>query len=91
MISSRQDHFRRLDSQFFDAIFSDNLEKLLDLLFEGADINCVDEESGAIPLHFAAESGNVSMVKFLLKEGAKIDAKNQKFRKQGDKCPFFPY
>lgn len=50
---------------------SDCIEMIELLLQYNADINFkVDQQYGSSPLHCAAESGNIALVKFLLKKGA---------------------
>lgn len=50
-----------------------NVERLRELLKEGADQDATDEE-GRTPLHFAAGYGELECVKALLDAGANIDA-----------------
>lgn len=46
---------------------------------KGIRINAKDKD-GATPLHWAAESGNVDIVKILLEKGARVDAVDNKYR-----------
>jgi ankyrin repeat protein/CHAT domain-containing protein len=52
----------------------DDLEKLRDLVANGVDINQTDS-NGWTPLHYAAESGSEEIVKYLIFQGANVDAK----------------
>lgn len=55
------------------ALGTGNVDRLKELLKEGADKDAVDEE-GRTPLHFAAGYGELECVKALLDVGANIDA-----------------
>jgi ankyrin repeat protein len=46
------------------------------LLSRGADINALDRDSKATPLHYAASWGREEMVKLLLDKGARREIRN---------------
>ena len=41
-----------------------------------AHANCVDEKNGNYPLHIAAQNGHINLVKWLVQNGADINAQN---------------
>ena len=53
-----------------------DLETVMALTAAGADVNAVDA-SGNTPLHSAAHLGNLDLLRFLLKKGARLEQKNQ--------------
>lgn len=59
-----------------EAVKNDSKE-LVDLFIKhGADVNFCKPERGLTPLHVAAINGNVSLAKYLIQRGAKVDAKD---------------
>lgn len=50
-----------------------NLQKVQELLNQGADLFTTDVITGAAPLHFAVQSGNVEVVKLLVEKGAQVN------------------
>jgi len=59
------------------AIRTDNINGLINLIEEGADINWKDSKmEGVTALHEAARRGNIEIVRYLLQNGADINSKN---------------
>ncbi len=61
----------------FDAVRTDDQQRVDQLLESGADIEATEEE-GTTPLHVAAALGHVAMTKHLIARGANINAVNDK-------------
>ncbi|XP_057584834.1 2-5A-dependent ribonuclease isoform X2 [Hippopotamus amphibius kiboko] len=59
------------DNDLIKAVKDEDIERVKQLLKEGADVNFQEEEWGWSPLHNAAESGNGDIVDLLLNHGAK--------------------
>lgn len=55
---------------FLDACRDDDLEKIRELLNQGADVNWRDVLNGSTGLHWATSNGNLAAVKLLLENGA---------------------
>jgi ankyrin repeat protein len=49
--------------------------EIIDIIKKGADVNSVDK-FGDTPLHYAARSGNLTIIEYLVQNGAKINNKN---------------
>ncbi|XP_062412617.1 CARD- and ANK-domain containing inflammasome adapter protein [Sardina pilchardus] len=62
----------------FAAVTSGDLSLLAELL-EGRDVNAVRQDSDCL-LHVAAEHGQLSVLEFLLQNGAKLDTRDQQGR-----------
>lgn len=60
---------------FSDLIADDQLDIYFYLINHGADVNIADER-GSSPIHYAAKTGKLHLVKKLLECGANINAKN---------------
>ena len=52
------------------AIVDNNVQEVLQLLKEGADVNQLDPRMGNAPLHIAAQCDNPEMIKILIEHGA---------------------
>ena len=60
---------------FFEMLMNKRTDLLLDFFSQGfIDINKAIHEDGSLPLHYVAGMGSVEAVKWLLDNGAKIDA-----------------
>jgi ankyrin repeat protein len=64
-----------LNEALCQAAGSGNLDRVKELLEAGADINNHDGGNGATPLHLAARYNRAEIIRFLLKNGAVLDAK----------------
>lgn len=60
----------------FNAIIQDDVENVKKSINSGFSVNTKDN-GGKTALHFATESGNLEIVKFLLSKGAKVNAKDK--------------
>jgi ankyrin repeat protein len=65
-----------LDGELLSWCGYGNLERVVDLLHQGASPNA-SNEFGVTALHFAAKDGNVKLIKLLIKSGARVSAKNR--------------
>ena len=54
-----------------------NLNKVIELLEAGYDINAFDEDLAHTPLHRAARAGDVGIVKFLISAGAEVNIRDE--------------
>ena len=61
-----------------EAALGDSPEVIELLLARGAEVNAMDTETAATPLHFAASFGRLKAVKALLRIGADVNSKNAK-------------
>jgi ankyrin repeat protein len=64
---------------FFKAIRENNSSRLSEMIASPewtADLNAVDPETGLTPLSLAVRSGHIGCVKFLLKQGVDVNARN---------------
>uniref|UniRef100_A0AAY4EWW3 Ankyrin 3a n=1 Tax=Denticeps clupeoides TaxID=299321 RepID=A0AAY4EWW3_9TELE len=75
----RQDVRRQSDSNasYLRAARAGNLEKVLDYIKSGVDIN-ICNQNGLNALHLASKEGHVEVVAELLKQGADVDAATKK-------------
>jgi len=64
-------------SPLHDAAEAGDLQKVKQLLNQGADVNAKDKLSQRTPLHLAAFNGNGDIAKLLLSKGAEIGDKNK--------------
>ena len=60
----------------FEAIKNEDNQRVIQLLDEGVDVD-IRFENGSTPLMFAAQNGNLEIVKLLLERGANVNAKNE--------------
>ncbi|MCI0504257.1 hypothetical protein L0Y65_06135 [Candidatus Micrarchaeota archaeon] len=79
----RDNHVRKVDQDLFDAIKAGNLQKLLDAISQGADVNAEYTHVPAhkvmdtiftarmTPLQYAKEKGNQAIIDALERHGAK--------------------
>ncbi|RKY12425.1 MAG: hypothetical protein DRP65_01275 [Planctomycetota bacterium] len=59
------------------AVRTDNINELINLIEQGADINWKDSKmEGVTALHEAARKGNIEIARYLLQNGADINSKN---------------
>jgi len=65
---------RQLDSLLIEAIKANDEQKVISLLFKGANINAVDSNL-ATPLMWAATKSNLKLFKILIKNGANCNKK----------------
>lgn len=63
---------KKIDKALFTAVESGDLEKVVDLLERGADVNAKNEEGDTVLMF----EKNIEMVKLLLDAGADVNAKN---------------
>ncbi|WP_264688569.1 ankyrin repeat domain-containing protein [Wolbachia endosymbiont (group B) of Catoptria pinella] len=68
-----------LDKQLLIAIGNSDLNKVRDLVAQGANIDANDKNGNTL-LYSAAEIGDLNLVKLLLDNGANIEAKNGKYQ-----------
>ncbi|GEM_PF-4793138 len=69
-----------LNKSIWESTKKGSIAQLKKALNSGANINITDGRSGNTPLHLMVQANQMSMVKLALKEGAKINARNN----QGD-------
>ena len=62
--------------EIHDAARQGNLEKVRTLVDSDPALVAAKDKGGETPLHWAAFSGNVDLVRFLLEKGAEVDARN---------------
>ena len=62
--------------EIHDAAQAGDLAKVRSLLEADPDLLELKNENGKTPMHFAAESGSVELIRFLLDKGAAVNAKN---------------
>lgn len=62
--------------EIHEAAKQGNLEKVRSLVAADPALVAAKDKGGETPLHWAAYSGNVDVVRFLLDKGAEVDAKN---------------
>jgi len=63
-------------SKLVDAIYSNNLDLAIELIYSGYDIN-FRGSGGYTPLMWAADHGYIGLVKLLIKLGADVNATNE--------------
>lgn len=68
-----------IDEQLLEAIKSDNANKCIELLNQGANVNTSDND-GATPLHYASRGGHAELCRVLLAHGADVNAKTNTHR-----------
>lgn len=73
---SRPDGINRksVDDQLITAVFEKDLERVIDLLERGADVNCVGTLEST-PLMQAAEMESIEIARYLLEKNSKINQK----------------
>ena len=64
-----------LNKQLFDAILNNRISKIKRLLKQGADVNAITR--GDTPLLWAIAMGYYDIVKFLIDNGADVNAKDK--------------
>lgn len=64
----------RLGEELMEAVVEGDIKKVGSLLDAGLDVNKTTDTNGRIALSHAAEAGQVEMAKFLLSQGAKVNA-----------------
>lgn len=65
-------------AELFNAIKRNDIEKVKELILAGFDVNTKDFYWGTIPLHHAVcANANIEIVKFLLDNGAEVNAQNK--------------
>ena len=67
---------REIDKQLCESVRKGNIEKVKQLLEQGADINATNKKGDA-PLFIAIDKKNLDMVKFLIEQGADVHARGQ--------------
>lgn len=61
------------DKQLFQAVINNRLDRIEQLLKQGADPNMRDT-SGSTPLHWACRNGQLEIARLLVKKGADVNA-----------------
>lgn len=72
MKSKRQ----RLARHLLDGVMARDVNRVRELLKQGADVNSKDEEHAETPLLLAVKFAGVEMVRLLLEAGAEVDARD---------------
>ncbi|WP_054849042.1 ankyrin repeat domain-containing protein [Vulcanisaeta sp. JCM 14467] len=65
-----------LDQQLLDAVKNGDLSKVIDLIKAGANVNVKDPTYGMTPLHYAVLGNRLDIVKYLIENGADINARD---------------
>lgn len=65
------------DVTIWNAALRGDMDSMRELLADGSDVNEEDDIDLSTPLHYAAKGGSVSMVTFLLDEGANVYAQDR--------------
>lgn len=68
--------FTQIDMDFSEYCRRGDGKRLMQLLAQGANVNCRDEHYGWTPLHHAAREGFLDIVKVLIHKGAEVNAKD---------------
>lgn len=66
-------------SEFFEAVASGNLPGVRELLAMTPSLVNAKDGEGATPLHLAALNGNQELVRFLVEQGADVNARDERF------------
>ena len=69
------------DNQYFKVIHSAirwQKPNIADLLTHPGTVDCLDEQTGNVPIHIAAQNGYTDVVRLLIEKQANVNAKNKK-------------
>ena len=67
---------KQLDRDLLDNVIMRDLDRVRQLLAQGADVNKMDDEHRETPLMLAIKFANADMVRLLLEAGAEVDARD---------------
>ncbi len=62
------------EQELIDAAFSNDFQKVNELISQGVDVNAMFDMTGDTPLTAAADKGNTEMVRLLISKGADLEA-----------------
>ena len=65
------------DISIHDAVLDGDIEAVKQHIAAGTDVNAIDDDWGAPPLHLAADQGYKEIVELLIAKGADVNAKNK--------------
>jgi ankyrin repeat protein len=66
-------------SEFFKAVASGDLQRVRELLTVSPSVVNAQDGEGATSLHYAAFSGNQELARFLVEQGADVNARDDRF------------
>src|SRR5712691_4104834 len=66
-------------SEFFNAVASGDLPRVRELLAMTPSLVNAKDGEGATPLHYAAFNGNQELARFLVEQGADVNARDERF------------
>jgi ankyrin repeat protein len=67
---------KQLDRNLLDSVIVPDINRVRELLKQGADVNTRDDEHKETPLMLAVKFADADMVRLLLEAGAEVDAKD---------------
>lgn len=76
-LTAKQNADAKRDYDLFQAAFKGETWHIRELLAAGAHINATDWQYGFTPLMWAAKKGNLGAVRYLLKQGAKVNTRSK--------------